>query len=310
MADNHRQRCEELLAQGAYESAFEIAEMMCEEARLLPDEKGLKAWMGLLAEAGAAGGDPYFQCLLGRKPALPWGDNLGKWSRASALMGAAAGGHLELVSELLAAGADLELADKRDPSKMVQGLTPLMSAASGNHVDIIRLLAERGAKLDACDGWGRTALHHAVLNQHMESTQTLLALGVDPLSHDRSGQAPLHIAAERGPVPLVRLLVARCEVDFRTAKGATPLMGAARHGNLEVMQVLLELGAELEARDKTGSGPFDYYTQTYKYRNCIADDGSTDLEYEAYEREYSLEKARQIQARAFLEKVREEWASR
>ncbi len=59
-------------------------------------------------------------------------------------------GHVELVGELLNAGADIQQAD-------ASGLTPLHYAALNNREDLVKLLLSRGADTEARDNDGTTA---------------------------------------------------------------------------------------------------------------------------------------------------------
>jgi ankyrin repeat protein len=67
------------------------------------------------------------------------------------------------------------------------------------------------------------------------------------------------------PVTL-QLLDYGVSVDERGAEGRTPLHYAAWHGNLEPVPLLLERGANIEARDALGSTSLDL-----TYRGCSKD---------------------------------------
>jgi ankyrin repeat protein len=60
------------------------------------------------------------------------------------------------------------------------GDTALMWAAAAGHVDVVRLLIEAGADVRAVDDEGVTALHLARANGHTEVAAALLAAGADP----------------------------------------------------------------------------------------------------------------------------------
>jgi len=70
-------------------------------------------------------------------------------------------GHLEVVSTLLDAGADVNAVNQNDH----WGNTPLHAAAHANHAAIAQLLIERGANLDARDAGGRTPLDHTAFHK-------------------------------------------------------------------------------------------------------------------------------------------------
>ncbi|KAA0150830.1 hypothetical protein FNF29_04944 [Cafeteria roenbergensis] len=77
-----------------------------------------------------------------------------------------------------------------------------------------------------------------------------------------SGKArltPLHWAARHGNAELVRLLLAHGAVlEAKSASELTALGCAASSGNVEVVRLLLDSGADLEARDEAGRVASDH----------------------------------------------------
>jgi ankyrin repeat protein len=70
----------------------------------------------------------------------------------------------------------------------------------------------------------------------------------------RADAAALHAAIDqRGSESLRALLDAGAPIDFRDPEGRTPLIHAAESGAAEIVEVLLERGAALEARDSRHS---------------------------------------------------------
>ena len=81
---------------------------------------------------------------------------------------------------------------------------------------------------------------------------------IDCEAADTDGLKPLHWAADRGHVDIVRLLLARgAAVDVLDPDGQTPLHYAASCGHLEAAQALLEAGADPAAQDGDGATPAD-----------------------------------------------------
>jgi uncharacterized protein len=158
--------------------------------------------------------------------------------------------------------------------------TPLMYAARENALAAGEALVGAGASLDAVDPDGATALVIAISNAHYELAELLLNAGANPNVVDsEAGMGPLYAAVDmhrlavghgRGnPVPVgllnavdvVELLLERgADPNARLKKpilqrqhtfgdgtlgaGATPLMRAAKSGDIELVRVLIDAGAD------------------------------------------------------------------
>jgi len=99
-------------------------------------------------------------------------------------------------------------------------------------------------------------LVRAVTIQRQELIELCLIDRVDPNGHDAQGRTPLLIATSQQDWKTAqRLIGAGALVDLADKNGFTPLMAAARHGNLEIFRELLGRSPNLhaEARCKDGS---------------------------------------------------------
>lgn len=81
----------------------------------------------------------------------------------------------------------------------------------------------------------------------------LLARGADVNIQNNRGQTPLHIAAQRGDMSIVRLLLTSkfINVDAQDCWGATPLHLASENGHIEVVKLLVAHNAQLNVRAST-----------------------------------------------------------
>jgi hypothetical protein len=171
------------------------------------------------------------------------------------------------------------------------GFTALMFAARQGAVDSARALADAGADLNTQDPDGTTALTIAIGNGHTDVARLLLERGANPNVADKAGMTPLYTAVvlhttemypERKPMrtpggaagtlDLIRMLLAkgappdarlrgglvrwggrRNMGDAALVEGATPLMRAARFGDVAAMRILLEAHADpaLMEKDRT-----------------------------------------------------------
>ena len=155
---------------------------------------------------------------------------------------AAANGSAVLVELLLGAGADPNAA--RD-----SGETPLMRAASTGSVAAVRALLAAGADIDAADPTGaQTALMLAASGRHPDVVAVLLARGADVEARSRLGFSPLLFAAREGDLASARRLVAAgADVDAAMPDGTSALLVAAVRGQVGVARFLLEAGADPNA---------------------------------------------------------------
>jgi len=152
---------------------------------------------------------------------------------------AAINGSAPMLDRLLKAGADPNAA--LTPA----GDTALMMAARTGKTDAIRVLAEAGANVNAKEGWGSTTpLMWAVSEGHGEAAKVLIAAGADVNARSH------YVAAANG-----RGFEGRTPVANRTDEKAeefasgrlTPLMLAARQGDLELARILVGAGADVNA---------------------------------------------------------------
>jgi Ankyrin repeats (3 copies) len=76
-------------------------------------------------------------------------------------------------------------------ARAIDGATALLVAAASGHVDTLRLLIERGATVKLADDYGDTALMAAVRAGSIESVKLLLAAGADANARDKAGRSAL-----------------------------------------------------------------------------------------------------------------------
>ncbi|CAM9439543.1 unnamed protein product, partial [Laminaria digitata] len=162
------------------------------------------------------------------------------------------------------------------------GCTALHTAASRDQVATIQELlqtgADKGVDINAQDEEGRTPLHAATMKDNAASVRVLHARGADVGRLDSSGCTPLHWGVARelyghGPYALDALLDAGVDVNVRQADvnaEFSPLDQATAEGNLEVLQKLLEHGANVNDANATGHTALHMAT-------CLDLDGAINL---------------------------------
>jgi len=179
---------------------------------------------------------------------------------------AAKRGHRDAVAVLLARGAHGDL---------------FSAACLGDAGSLRFLIDATHSPIDARDAYGATPLHWAVSAGQQEAARFLLAEKADVNVKDRRSRAPLLLAAIEGHTEMIDLLLEhRAALDLfsltalgRTAavaslldadpalvqttdaSGWTALHWGARTGQLETARLLLERGADANARNENGRTP-------------------------------------------------------
>ncbi|KAL8104599.1 hypothetical protein AgCh_028717 [Apium graveolens] len=118
----------------------------------------------------------------------------------------------------------------------------------------------------------RSLLHVATSSGHTQVVKILSA--VDPLvsginSADEEGWVPLHSAASSGNVEIVELLLNRgADVNLKNNGGRTALHYAASKGWLKIAQILISHDAKLNVKDKVGCTPLHRAASTGNAELC------------------------------------------
>ena len=161
-------------------------------------------------------------------------------------------------------------------SKQWGGLTPLLFAAREGNIETVKALLDAGADVNQRSEYGWTALLVATQNRFYRLGVFLLEQGADPNIANEGGWNPLYIATdnrniEAGDYPtrkpdmdhleyIKRLLAAGANPNLRMhsstetrtvfthqwlyEEGATPFLRAAQSGDIVLMKLLLEHGAD------------------------------------------------------------------
>jgi ankyrin repeat protein len=168
-------------------------------------------------------------------------------------------GYETMMRLLIKKGADVTAKD-------IHGQTPFLLAAATTQVALVRALLElHRVDLESKDEHGRTALLCAVdgfvwrkgggrslaKRDGLEAVvRLLMEEGANIHATIKGGQTSLHLAARKetavdGDVATARLLVEKgLELDPKDNNGLTPLSTAVTYGRLEIVQMLLESGAD------------------------------------------------------------------
>ena len=92
------------------------------------------------------------------------------------------------------------------PPGVAPGAMTLHQAALGGHQQKVTDLLNAGADVNMSDIVGRTPLHMAALGGHRQLTEFLLSKGADPQARDKDGRTPQALAVSRGHQELAEFL--------------------------------------------------------------------------------------------------------
>lgn len=203
----------------------------------------------------------------------------------TALMWSVAQGHAEIADLLIKNGADVgarskiwyqleNTAGNTNPSgnfKMAHGgSSAIMFAARIGNIDVARVLLDSGSNVNDKAASGVTVLTQAAHSGHQDFAIFLLERGADPNAID-SGYTALHAAVLRSEVDLVEALLEHGAIIDTPVEHGSPgrrfsadysirsqLIGrdafwmAAKYGEVEILKILLDAGADPLVREDDG----------------------------------------------------------
>lgn len=156
----------------------------------------------------------------------------------------------EQVQQLLERGFDPN-------SPNPKGQPALMAAMQQSSNKVVDLLVNwPSTNLSIKNPQGETPLMLAALNNKLALAKLLIQRGADV---NQAGWTPLHYAATKGHIDMMRLMIDHSAyLDAESPNGTTPLMMAAHYGTPMAVKLLLEEGADPRLKNKLGLSAWDF----------------------------------------------------
>ena len=168
------------------------------------------------------------------------------------LIAASREGHTETVRYLVGLGqVDVDQVGGPDAN------TALHEAVGKNHADVVQVLIDAGADIEKKDAWGRSPLLLGCKSNVNDVVKVLIRAGADVGARDRDGMTCLMFASAGGFTTIVKSLLCMAEVgvDLVDAEHWTALHQSVANKEEAVIQVLIDAGADVEAKSELVCSP-------------------------------------------------------
>ncbi|XP_071043701.1 protein phosphatase 1 regulatory subunit 12A isoform X3 [Parasteatoda tepidariorum] len=200
-----------------------------------------------------------------------------KFSDGCVFLAACAASDTEEVERLLKLGTDINTAN-------VDGLTALHQACIDNNLEMVQFLVERGCNVNQGDNEGWTPLHATASCGFLSIAKYLIENGANVAAVNNDGDLPIDIAESNEMEEYLSDVLDEQNIDCDLARseeerlmledaksmlnagtdlndrihsrtGATPLHVAAAKGYIDVLKLIIQIGADLNAQDFDGWTP-------------------------------------------------------
>ena len=148
------------------------------------------------------------------------------------------------VQQLLVRGFDANTLDPQGQLGLIMAIQePSPKAAS-------LLMDHPKINLNALNRSGESSLMLAALNGQLDIATRLVKKGADI---NKTGWTPLHYAATKGHVEVIKLLLENhAYIDAESPNGSTPLMMASMYGSPQAVKLLIDEGADPLLKNQSG----------------------------------------------------------
>jgi len=151
-----------------------------------------------------------------------------------------------------------------DPNTVDPSGTPglVLAAREGSWKVVSLLLAQKSIQVEARTQNDESALMMAALGGNEAMARTLMIKGADV---NKTGWTPLHYAATKGHVGMIKLLLDKSAyIDAESPNQTTPLMMAAMYGTFEAVKLLIDEGADVLLKNALNLTALDFARQAQR----------------------------------------------
>ncbi|MFT4327658.1 MAG: ankyrin repeat domain-containing protein [Wolbachia pipientis] len=167
------------------------------------------------------------------------------------------------------------------------GKTPILCAAEAGKWSIVKFLLDNGANINNETTYQETPLHCAVQEGNLDIVKFLFDRGADIESQNAYNEKPLHLAIKAGRLDILKLLLDRgANINAKDKDGKTPLdvakdqkhdviiqyleqaqlneqlLAAVQDSDFSKVKDLINLGADVNIKDKDGKTPLHYVSRS------------------------------------------------
>lgn len=179
--------------------------------------------------------------------------------------------HIPIAKLLIENNADLTILSPDD-------LTPLSMASSKENFEIFKMLIEKNVDVNQKSKEGGTALMSAIYFVNLPAVKILIEKNADIDFQTENGWTPLLMASRWDNLEIAKFfLEKKVNVNAQihcnngknncSEKGQTALLFAIENGNLELVNLLLENGADPNLENKEGNPPLFIPLSTIYLKN-------------------------------------------
>jgi ankyrin repeat protein len=137
------------------------------------------------------------------------------------------------------------------------GQTALMIASMSGKLGLVNWLLTSGAEIDALNRVNKSALYYSISSGHVDVVAALLENGAQIDKAHTSNKGHLLLMAESNPQIVRHLLDYGADANLANwvGVGNTAINSASASGSVEVAEILIEKGADINHRDYYGWAP-------------------------------------------------------